>query len=220
MEETRTDRNDEIQKAIVHSNNGIDAGQQGEYDLAIQEFENSLNYNPPQNLKVGVLTNYATSIWLKNNFNSRDGSTISDEEYNKVKKVLELYSEAIALYENLPENEREEEEVKSIYEQAQNNYNAFMFYGRTREDDSGKIRFRSENKKNIINNNDIVALRIKGVRRGYLLAGGLVLFGLFIEKTAFLSSIFILGGIGFGIFWWRNSSRHWEKFVRNPSVDT
>ena len=146
MDVQEMEKDQRMKLANDHYNQGVLAGEKQIYDRAIQEFDMALKYDPLPDLKMCIYLNYAISIWLKNNFPNRDGSTISDEEYEEVKRILSFYKEVMSIYEGLDEKTvlKSGLPIKQVYDQAKNNYNAAVPYGITRRSKDGKFIFRDE----------------------------------------------------------------------------
>jgi len=137
-----------MQLANEHYNKGVIAGQSGLYEIAIKEYEKALEYNPESHFKVVINVNCANTIWIKNNFQNRDGTTISDKEYKDVKKTFKLYDEAVKLYMGLTELD-DKNFARESYEKAKTNLQISVLYGLTKRDKNGKPIFREDKQLSI-----------------------------------------------------------------------
>ncbi len=137
--------NDNVKQLIgEHYNQGIENANKGLYGEAIEEFEKALRYNPPPEIKILLYHDYASMIWLKNDFQNREGASISHEEYEEVKKVHQIYKQVIDIYEKLTENAIIETEipVEELYNNSKNNLSAFSLYGCIWRDAQGNLHRR------------------------------------------------------------------------------
>lgn len=132
----------QLQRALEFYNQGVSSQKTGLHQQAAEEYERSLEFEPPDDFRIAIYQNLALAIWLGNGFDRRGGADISDQEYQLVKRALALYEQIIMIYEKGVRKDRWKG-LSEIYDRAINNLKAFYRYGIYKRNPDGSLAERN-----------------------------------------------------------------------------
>jgi tetratricopeptide (TPR) repeat protein len=132
-----------VEEAVELYNRGVVAQQQGSYDRATEAYERTLRCDPPAELRMATCLNLALAIWQRHGFQTRDSGSVSDEEFQQVKRVLVLYEQVMQIYEGLPADLKEQHDYVEMHSHAKSRRAAIVLYGQTKRNPDGSLGWRN-----------------------------------------------------------------------------
>ena len=131
-------------------NKATTASKKGDYDTAIGLLDECLSKSPKPELAVLAYWNLAVTILMKFNFQERKGEDVSDGEMKWCQRMLICAKRVRGIYDShLKNHPTYRDSNYAIYQQANNLYKAYTFYGSVYRNNFGSLSQRSM--KNIAN---------------------------------------------------------------------